>query len=71
MILRIYSKTSHLSELKACSRPGGDFFVGSQNFKNTRETNGTVHTVFNIIKILMVSAADAEVGALFHNGQES
>ena len=36
-----------------------------------RYTNGVVHTVSNIIKNVMVSSKEAEVGALFKNGQES
>ena len=43
----------------------------SQNFKNTREKNGDVHTVSKIIKKVIGSAADVEVGALFHNVQEA
>ena len=45
--------------------------MGSQNFKNTRETNGVVHTVSNIMKNVRVSATEAEFGAHFHNGQEA
>ena len=42
--------------------------MGSYNLKNTKETNGTVHTVSNIMKNVMGSAAEAEVGAPFYNG---
>ena len=45
--------------------------MGFQNFKNARETNGAVHTVSPIMKILIVSAAEAEVASLFHNDHEA
>ena len=51
MILIFHRNVSYLSELKALSRAGGHFFVGPQNFKNTRENNYTVYTVTNIIKM--------------------
>ena len=36
MILRIYSDTYYLSELKVSIRAVGHFFMGCQNFKNTK-----------------------------------
>ena len=45
--------------------------MGSQNLKNTQDTNVAVHTVSNIMKNMMGSDADSEVGALFHNDQEA
>ena len=57
MILIINSTEYYLSELKARIRSGGHFFMVSQNFKNTRETNSAVHTVSNIMKNVMGSAA--------------
>ena len=60
MILEIHSDASYLSELKPRRRAGGPFFIRSQNFKNTRETNGTVHTVSNIIKNEMGPAAEIQ-----------
>ena len=71
MILIIHSDASYLLELKAHIRSGVHFFVGSQNFKNTRETNDDVHTVSNIMKNVMGSASEVEAGALFNNLQEA
>ena len=71
MIQIIHSNASYSSELKARSRAVGHFFVGSQIFKNTRETNGAIHTVSNIMKNFMVSSTEAEVGYFFQNVQEA
>ena len=59
MILIIHIDASYLSELKACIISGSPFFMGSQNFQNTRKTNGAVHTVSNIMKNVMGSATEA------------
>ena len=71
MILIIHRDASYLSEPKAHIREGCHFFVDYQNFQNYRETNGDVHTVLKIMKTVMGSAAEAQVGALFNNGQEA
>ena len=55
--MRIHSDSSCSLELKALSRSLGHFFMVSQNFTKTREANGDVHIVSNIIKNVMVSAA--------------
>ena len=44
--------------------------MGYQKFINTRETNGALHTVSNVIKNMMGSAAESEARDLFHNGKE-
>ena len=38
-------------------------------FKNTQETNRAVNIVSNIMNNVMGSSVEAEVGAIFHNGQ--
>ena len=43
--------------------------MGSQNFKKTRETNGAVHTVSNMMKNVMGSVTESEVRSPFQNGQ--
>ena len=47
----IYRDASYLSELKAHIRSSEKFFLGYQNFKKVRETNGSIHTVSNKIKM--------------------
>jgi hypothetical protein len=67
MVLAIQSDASYLSEPKARSRAGGHFFM-SANEEDPRD-NGAVHTVAKIIKAVMSSAAEAELGGLFINAK--
>ena len=67
MVLAIHSDASYLSEPKARSRAGGHFFL-SKNGKNP-ENNGAVLNVAKVIKAVMSSAAEAELGALFINAK--
>ena len=60
MVLAIHSDASYLSEPRARSRAGGHFFL-SENDQDPRD-NGAVHTVAKIIKAVMSSAAEAELG---------
>ena len=71
MILYIHSDASYLSEPKARSRVGGFFYLGNKNEPNNNpHPNRPVHIESRIMKNVMSSAAEAETGALFHNGQE-
>ena len=63
MILAVHSDASYLTEPKARSRAGGHFFMSNQD-KNP-PNNGAVLNIAKIIKNVMTSAADAEIGALF------
>ena len=45
--------------------------MGLKKFKNTREKNGAVHTVSNIMKNVMVSDVEAKFGSLSHIRQEA
>ena len=65
----IHSNTSYLSEPNNLIRALDIFFMGYQNFKNTRDTNGAVHTVANIMQIIIGSFTEADVESLFHYGQ--
>jgi hypothetical protein len=67
MVLAIHSDASYLSEPRARSRAGGHFFL-SENDQDPRD-NGSVHTVAKIIKAVMSSAAEAELGGLFINAK--
>ena len=51
MILIIQRDVSYLSEMKDHGRAVGKFFMGPKTSKNTRETNGVVHTVSKIMKM--------------------
>ena len=67
MVLAIHSDASYLSEPRARSRAGGHFFL-SEDERDPRD-NGAVHTMAKIIKAVMSSAADAELGGLFINAK--
>jgi hypothetical protein len=71
MILYIHSDASYLSEPKARSRVGGFFYLGHNNEPpDTKQPNGAIHIESRIMKNVMAAASEAEIGALFHNGQE-
>ena len=42
-----------------------EFFLGTQNFNDTSESNEEVLTLLNIIKNVMSSAAEEELGEFF------
>jgi len=69
MVLAIHSDASYLSEKGARSRAGGHFFMSSN--VEIPPNNGAVHTVAQIIKAVMSSAAEAEIGAMFINAREA
>jgi hypothetical protein len=71
MILYIHSDASYLSEPKARSRVGGYFYLGNQSEPaDNPQPNGPIHVESRIMKNVMAAASEAEIGALFHNGQE-
>ena len=57
MILPAHSDASYPSESKARSRAGGDFFMSDDSA--IPPNNGSVHTISQIIKAVMSSAAEA------------
>ena len=69
MILAAHSDPSYLSESKARSRAGGHFFMS--DYSAVPPNNGSVFTISQIIKAVMSSAVEAELGALFINCIES
>ena len=69
MVLAIHSDASYLSESKARSRAGGHFFMS--NNTEFPANNGAVLTIAQIIKAVMSSAAEAEIGAMFVNAREA
>jgi hypothetical protein len=72
MILHNHSDASYLSEAHARSRAGGYFFLSSDPDTDPHPPlNRAVHVISNIMRNVLASAAKAEVGALFQNGQEA
>jgi hypothetical protein len=68
MILHIHSDASYLSVSNARSRLGGLFFLGNKS-PEQETLNGSILNVPAIIKNVVASAEEAEVGACFHNAQ--
>eukprot|EP00804_Cyclotella_cryptica_P004701 CCRYP_019131-RA/>CCRYP_019131-RA protein AED:0.04 eAED:0.04 QI:0/-1/0/1/-1/1/1/0/217 len=69
MILAVHSNASYLSETKAHSRAGGHFFLSEDD--PSPRNNGAILTLAQIIKPVMSSAAEAELGALYINARET
>jgi hypothetical protein len=69
MILAVHSDASYLSETKARSRAGGHFFLSEDD--PSPRNNGAILTLAQIIKPVMSSAAEAELGALYINAREA
>jgi hypothetical protein len=68
MILHIHSDASYISVSNARSRLGGLFFVGNKSLEQDT-LNGSILNVATVIKNVVASAAESEVGACFHNAQ--
>jgi hypothetical protein len=77
MVLYVHSDASYLSETRSRSRAGGHFFLSSKpTDPNTTPTqipplNGPVHTVCKILKVVVGSAAEAEIGGVYINAQDA
>jgi hypothetical protein len=69
MILAVHSDAGYCNETKSRSRAGGHFFLS--NDVNNPPNNGAILTIATIIKAVMSSAAEAELGALFINAKEA
>ena len=69
MVLACHSDASYLSEPGARSRAGGHFFMS--NNAAMPANNGAVLNVAQIIKAVMTSAAEAEIGAMYINAREA
>ncbi len=69
MVLAGHSDSSYLSESKARSRAGEHFFMLTDTARPPN--NGAVLTIAQIIKAVMTSAAEAEIGVLYINCQEA
>jgi hypothetical protein len=70
MILRIHSDASYLSENEAKSRAGGFFYIGSSTNTDKKLTNGAILIISKVLKHVVSSAAEAEIGAVFINAKE-
>jgi hypothetical protein len=77
MVLWIESDASYLSEPKGRSRAGGFHYLSDRPASPpaTEDTpppiNGPINVVCHIMREVLSSAAEAELGALFHNCKEA
>ena len=69
MILAKYNSTSYLSETNACSRAGTHFFMSNND--SIPPNNDVVLTISQIIKAVMSSVAEAEIGILYIDCREA
>jgi hypothetical protein len=69
MVLVLHSNASYLSKPKARSRAGGLFFLSSDEADPI--DNGAVLNIAALIKAVMSSAAEAELGALYINARKA
>jgi hypothetical protein len=70
MILLIHSDASYLSESEANSRAGGFCYMGNASKHDKNLTNGAILIFSKVLKHIMSSAAEAEIGAVFINAEE-
>jgi hypothetical protein len=73
MILAVESDASYLSVVKGRSRAAGYFFLTNKSTapNGPYKPNGSIHVLCHIMREVLSSAAEAELGALFHNGKEA
>ena len=77
MILYIHSDASYLSELLSRIRAGGHYFLGDKRPDMTTPPtnrpclNDPIHSISRIMSNVMSSAAKAEIGTAYINGQEA
>ena len=69
MVLAIHSDASYLNERHSRSRVGGHHFLSSN--AEIPPNNGAVLNISQIIKALMASAAESEMGGLFINAKHA
>jgi hypothetical protein len=68
MIVYIHSDASYLLVSNARIRLGGLFFLGNKTPEQDT-LNGSILNVAAVIKNVVASAAESEVGACFHNAR--
>jgi hypothetical protein len=70
IILHIHSNASYLTAPEACSCAGGHFYLSDKPGNQPAPNNGPVHSLAKIMKNIMSSAAEAEVGGLYINARD-
>ena len=67
MVLAIHSDASYLNKTQARSKAGGHFFMSSNT--TFPANHGAIHNMAQVIKAVMSSAGEAELGALYINAK--
>jgi hypothetical protein len=67
MVLAVHNNSSYLSKPKARSHAGRHIFMAGRD--DTPTNNGAVLSILKLIRAVMSSAAEAELGALFINAK--
>jgi hypothetical protein len=70
MKFHIHSDASYVSESEAKSRDGGFFYMGNATKHDKNLTNSAILIISKVLKHVMSSAAEAEIGAFFINAKE-
>jgi hypothetical protein len=70
MIPHIHSEASYLTESEARSRAGGNHFLSDKTSNQPGRPNGPILNLAKILRNVMSSAAEAEVGVLFLKARE-
>jgi hypothetical protein len=70
MILHIHSDASYFSESEAKSRSEGFFYMGNATKHDKKLTNGAILIVSKVLKHVISSAAEAEIGSVVINAKE-
>jgi hypothetical protein len=70
MILYTHSDASYLSEREAKSRAGGFFYMGNIADTAKKLTKGANLIISTVLRHVMSSAAEAEIGAVFISAKE-
>ena len=77
MILHVSSHASYICEERARSRAGGHFLLAGRLLNNGNKphtlptNNGTIHTLCQLIKTVMSSLAESEIGATFLHAKDA
>ena len=70
MVLHVHSDASYLSESRARSKVGGHFLTSNKISEGQQiHHNGAILVISAILKNIMASAAEAELGELLLNGK--
>jgi hypothetical protein len=70
MVLQVSINASNLLEPEARSRTGGHFYLGNKE-GSQQQINGPILCLSSILKHVMSSAAESEVGSIFNNAKEA